>query len=266
MSDSAKNYDYEVYRIRFIHQYIDEIDRFLMYSTEEARKSGLNTDEMIKNNLSDILDIIWSNRIIEPRNDIGDDKIFFETDLQGDMRAFLNTLCETGAVKYKDGEEALIFYNPEVVNGEQETYTLSKLEALKNNKDIKIKWKHMDLMKKLQPLPNVEPTNRYSQYVNCGNFMNWGKQSEQMIHMINYLNGQCKGDIKPAKLIMGSQELFYLDGCSDAYVWAGGICMYGCLNAISNKSAIYSEKIKSLEKAVKKAVASGTRALAQREG
>ncbi|MDR2077375.1 MAG: hypothetical protein LBP39_00205, partial [Rickettsiales bacterium] len=265
MPYSAEDYDFELYRKKFLDQYEDEIDIFLKFSKKDERCREINTKEAKKNDLSEILYIIWSSRAIKPKENIGYDEIFFETDLNGSMAAFLNTLCETGAVKYKYGEDALIFYNPEVdeVRGEKETYTLGKLEYFRKNNVIK----HAKLMKKLQPLANVVPTVRYFHYINCGNFMGWGKQSEQMIHMINYLNGQCKkSGFWPAKLIMGNHELSYLDGNTDGYTGAGGCCIYGPLYSISEESPMYVEKTKSLEKAVKKAVDSGTLVLAHSEG
>ncbi|MDR2077596.1 MAG: hypothetical protein LBP39_01360, partial [Rickettsiales bacterium] len=184
MSDNEKKDPYDLRRQEFIKQFESEIESLL--NPEYGEEYNEQTKNKAIDNLGETFDIIWGSSTIEPKKDIKDNEIFFETDLHGDMRAFLNTLCETGAVKYKDGEDALIFYNPDVAAGEEETYTLDKLANLKTT-DAE---KHIELMKKLQPLANVVPTAKYSQYVNCGDFMDRGKQSEQMIHMINYLNGQ----------------------------------------------------------------------------
>ncbi|MDR2077613.1 MAG: hypothetical protein LBP39_01445 [Rickettsiales bacterium] len=279
MSDNKKSSDYELYVKMCTDQYESAIDRFpyrddpiYSFYDEEENNELKNTEKNklkneVKNNLKEIIDIVWSSRAIEPKKDIGDDEIFFEASIQGNMRAFLNTLCETGAVKYKDGEDALFFYNPEKVEGEQDRYTLGELENLRKNNVAE----HTKLMKKLQPLANVEPTERYSHYINCGDLMDRGKQSEQMIHMINYLGKLCKNkDIEPAKLIMGNHELSYL--CNDdksygSYVdWEnGGNCLYGNFK-INGKKSIYFEKAKSLERAVQKAVASGALILAHSEG
>ncbi|MDR2077456.1 MAG: hypothetical protein LBP39_00645 [Rickettsiales bacterium] len=252
---SDKDNGYELYKERFIDIYESEIARFTDFPPEDERCRSLNSKDIAKNTLIENLDIIWSSRAIKPLQYIGYNDVFFETDLHGDMRAFLNTLCETGAVKYKDGEDALIFYNPEVIRGEQETYTLSKLEALKNSSEAKFKEEYRKLMKKLQPLANVVPTERYSRYINCGDFMDRGKQSEQMIHMIHYLDRQCKKmEMDSAKLIIGNHELYYMDSFSEEYTNGGGCCTCGYLNSISKKSPVYEEKTESLERAVKKAV------------
>ncbi|MDR2077741.1 MAG: metallophosphoesterase, partial [Rickettsiales bacterium] len=264
MSDRAK-YNYKRYKKKFIDQYEDEIARFIEFSKKDEMGNSLNTKDTIENNLGETLDIIWSSRKIKPRDDIADDDIFFETDLHGDMRAFLNTLCETGAVEYKDDEEALIFYNPEVdVDwGEKETYTLNELEFLK----VSNFEEHRKLMRKLQPLANVVPTDSYSHYINCGDFMDRGKQSEQMIHLINYLSRQCEEeDIEPAKLIMGNHELFYLDSSSRSYLFNKGCCICGYLDTIEEESQMYLEKTTSLEKAVQEAVANKALVLAHSEG
>ncbi|MDR2077457.1 MAG: hypothetical protein LBP39_00650 [Rickettsiales bacterium] len=265
MSDNEEN-SYKRYREKFIDQYANEIVRFTQSPTSDQRSRILNSKDIAVSSLGETLDIIWSSRAIEPRKDIEDDDIFFETDLHGDMRAFLSTLCENGAVKYKDGEDALIFYNPDKVGDEQDKYTLGELEALKNSNETKFKEEHEKLMRKLQPLANVEPTERYSRYINCGDFMDRGNQSEQMIHMVNYLYRQCKEQKKePAKLIMGNHELFYLDGYAMGYV-ADGKCIFGHLRSISKQSDIFKEKATSLEKAVKEAVASGALTLAYGQG
>ncbi|MDR2077742.1 MAG: hypothetical protein LBP39_02120, partial [Rickettsiales bacterium] len=126
---------------------------------------------------------------------------------------------------------------------------------------------HRKLMKKLQPLANVVPTERYSHYINCGDFMDRGMQSEQMIYMIHYLDKQCKDmRIKPPTLIMGNHELYYIDSCSDLYVVAKGCCTYGYLSAFKRESPMYLEKTQSMEKAVKEAVANKILTLAHSVG
>ncbi|MDR2077348.1 MAG: hypothetical protein LBP39_00070 [Rickettsiales bacterium] len=251
-----KDDEYKLRRQEFIEQFESEIDRF---SNPKDKREKAAFKKRAEDSLSETFDIIWSSRKVSPYIDrIKDNDTFFETDLNGDMAAFLNTLCDTKAVKYKDGEDALIFYNPDVAAGEEETYTLDKLAYLKTT-DAE---KHKKLMEKLQPLPNVVPTTRYSRYVNCGNFMGRGMQSEQMIHMINYLHGQCKDDIKPAKLIMGNHELSYLDRCPLNYIDEGN-CIYGKL---INKAKPIFKKAESLEKAVKKAVDNGALTLAHSQG
>jgi hypothetical protein len=47
----------------------------------------------------------------EPGNDIEADEIILETDLHGKLSSLLVTLLETGAVKYKEGEDALVFFD-----------------------------------------------------------------------------------------------------------------------------------------------------------
>ncbi|MDR2077435.1 MAG: hypothetical protein LBP39_00535 [Rickettsiales bacterium] len=284
MSDSEENDGYELYRRRFLEQYFFECHKGDVIADLGYLLLDQPGENKVIDNLDENLDIIWSIRLIRPRNDIGNDDIFFETDLHGDMAAFLNTLCETGAVKYKNGEEALIFYNPEKIGEEKDTYTLGELEILKETNVAK----HRELMEKLQPLANVEPTKKYSHYINCGDFMDRGKQSEQMIHMINYLDWQCKKKgIKPAKLIMGNHELCYLDTFSTGYITNKGNCIYGdfdtivkqsnlyltCSNiytGISNTAleihSLYSNKIKSQLKAVKKAVENRALILAHSQG
>ncbi|MDR2077762.1 MAG: hypothetical protein LBP39_02225, partial [Rickettsiales bacterium] len=255
MSDNAENNGYILYREKFLNQ----------YKSVSERLEGFT--EKVENSLNKILYIIWSSRAIRPKNNIGDDEIFFETNLHGDMIAFLNTLCETGAVEYKAGEDALIFFDPETGAEEKKyTYTLDELDKLRE-KDIA---GHIELMKRLQPLANVEPTKIYSRYINCGGFVNrQGRQSEQMIHMIDYLDRRCKAnenEITPPKLIMGHQELFYLDGCSVGYSRGGGSCIYGLFSSIPKGSNVYSEKTTSLERAVQKAVDRGILTLAHSEG
>ncbi|MDR2077458.1 MAG: hypothetical protein LBP39_00655, partial [Rickettsiales bacterium] len=141
MSDNEENSSYELYRRKFVEQYLDEISIVANSTIENYRYEYVGN--IIANNLIENLDIIWSSRMIKQMDNIGNNDIFFETDLHGDMRAFLHTLCETGAIKYKDGEDALIFYNPEMTRLEREIYTLDELEILKSDDIVK----HAKLMR-----------------------------------------------------------------------------------------------------------------------
>ncbi|MDR2778209.1 MAG: hypothetical protein LBB13_01770, partial [Rickettsiales bacterium] len=282
MAEKRSEFLYISYQKRLINLFGSAVDGYLeeerkafeqlllqygagVLSEEEKQQALFNVlveKYNIESSLKETIDIIWSSRNIEPRGDIKDDDLIFETDLHGDMRAFLNTLLESGAVQFVEKEDPLIFYNPEQLSEEKNKYNLEELEGLM----VRDPEKHRELMKKLQPLANVKPTKRYSQYVNCGDFLDRGKQTEQMIHLINYLDEQCKKNgIEPAKLTEGNHELLYIDDMNEGISKNAGNCIYGFYENIREK-VFSTEKIKSMKKAVEKAIANKTLSLAYSKG
>ncbi|MDR2778147.1 MAG: hypothetical protein LBB13_01395, partial [Rickettsiales bacterium] len=109
MAEQFKDEKYELYCKEIIDQYDSEIDRCVepnqppsreseakeqqkeriekeRKEADEKKSKNINT---IKNNIKETIDVIWSSRNIKPRDGIGNDDLIFETDLHGDMRAFL---------------------------------------------------------------------------------------------------------------------------------------------------------------------------------
>ncbi|MDR2777525.1 MAG: metallophosphoesterase, partial [Rickettsiales bacterium] len=166
-----------------------------------------NNRERIKERIRHLIRIVFACSDIEkPKDDLPKGTVIFETDLHGDLTAFLCTLLENGMVKFNEANPTgIILYDPI----EKKEYKLDELENLKKTN----KSEFDNLIERIQILPDITPTETYSQYINCGDFVDRGEQSEQMAYMIPFLSIRYKGKFndKPLpKLIVGNHENFYL--------------------------------------------------------
>ncbi|GHU26907.1 hypothetical protein FACS1894152_2510 [Bacilli bacterium] len=250
-------------------------------SIEEAVALENNDDNrnrargIIANNIGESLEVIASNLYITPIEGSGIESghIAVETDLHGDMNAFLNTLLKAGMVEFnKNNPTGVIFYDPQ----NKKSYTLEELEAEKTRIGTEGQ-NFTELMNRIQIFPDIAPTPKYSQYVNCGDFLDRGKQSEQMIHLINYLGDQCDDRcILRPKLIVGNHEGFYIDFLKDKERFStmlenGAKTLFSYNIQRDKQTCIKSEglvfkKLKAMSDATRKAVEDGTLALAHNEG
>jgi hypothetical protein len=112
------------------------------------------------------------------------DTVIFETDLHGDLLVFLYTLLKNGMTEFdRNNKTRIIFYN----SSEHKEYTLEKLENYrKDSSAVDVKNKNRILY--AQILPDVIPTKIYGQYINCGDFVDRGEQTEQVAYMIPFLS------------------------------------------------------------------------------
>jgi hypothetical protein len=183
--------------------YGDDMDIF----SPEVRILGVDTRERKRNRLGELLRIIIANLDTRPIEYSPSEGVsIFETDLHGDLNVFLYTLLRAGLAKFNGQNPiGIIFYDPSDGN----EYTLDTLLKWSRENDglEKVPQK---LMQRLQLLPDLKPTGIYSRYINCGDLVDAGGQSLQLIHLVTLLNKRCRDNgISAPKILLGNHENFY---------------------------------------------------------
>ncbi|MDR1425370.1 MAG: hypothetical protein LBI70_00015 [Rickettsiales bacterium] len=184
--------------------------RNLFQTAVEVNNKDSNKRNEVYQKINDLTDIIVDGKGIEPDKVVQGGELVFETDLHGDMRALLNTLCRNGMVKYDPAyPNGIVFCDP--VGGKE--YTLKELETKRENSAAEV---FRELMDRIQMLPAIEPTVEFKNYINCGDFVDRGKQSEQMIPLVIRLCKKFKeyfpGSKEGPTILMGNHENVYIDG------------------------------------------------------
>jgi hypothetical protein len=101
---------------------------------------------------------------------------------------------------------------------------LLEVEIKKKSNELKTKNKIdcRNILSRIQILPNIEPIKNYSQYINGGDYVDRGRQSETVINMFAYLHRQCiDNNISPPKLVLGNHEVFYMTNDLDLAIFNG---------------------------------------------
>ncbi|MDR2778538.1 MAG: hypothetical protein LBB13_03520 [Rickettsiales bacterium] len=191
-------------KIKELQNEMEYCSEFIEQLSEFRKQLRMNSNEISENTAEELFYAIYGNRLVKPDNSLGSNKIIIGTGENGSMREFLRTLLTAGAIKYVENEDPLIFYDFEA----KKKYTIQNLKNLQKQNSVE----HEKLVKKLQLVANVIPTEKYSSYVNCGNFLNSQGQRGQIINQVTYLDAKCKEiGINPAKLLMGNKGLSSLD-------------------------------------------------------
>ncbi|MDR1425945.1 MAG: metallophosphoesterase [Rickettsiales bacterium] len=231
--------------------------RNLFQPAVEANNTSYGNREGVKQKINKLIDIIVSGKTIELDNVAEEGELVFETDLHGDMGAFLNTLLKNGMVEYDtNNPTGIVFCDPQ----ENKEYTLEELEA---KKKISPSREFTDLMNRVQMLPAVEPTEKFKNYINCGDFVDRGKQSEQMIPLVMRLCKKFKDSFPNSEegpiILRGNHEGFYADGDSRNALGNGGNFLLVAENSTDSEN---DEKFRTIASLTRKAIYDETLKLA----
>ncbi|MDR1426077.1 MAG: metallophosphoesterase [Rickettsiales bacterium] len=223
----------------------------------EANNKGSEDRKKVNEKIDTLADIIFSGQTTEPDSKAQKNDFVFETDLHGDMKAFLDTLLKNGMVEYNPkNPTGIVFCDPQ---GNEE-YTLGDLEA---EKDKLSSEEFTELMDRIQMLPDVVPTEKFKNYINCGDFLDRGGQSEQMIPLVTRLCRKFKGQFPDSRMptfLTGNHEVFYVDSDKENAIENGGNFLLALDEEQKNK------KFKATASLVRKAVYDGTLKLASSKG
>ncbi|MDR1426075.1 MAG: metallophosphoesterase [Rickettsiales bacterium] len=236
--------------------------RDLFESAVEVNNEDSEDRKKVNEKIDTLTDIIISCQVIRPDGKAKENEFVFETDLHGDMRAFLDTLLKNGMVEYDSSNlTGIVFCDP---NGDLE-YTLEELEDKKKTLSIEA---FTELMDRIQMLPAVVPTEKFKNYINCGDFLDRGEQSEQMIPLVTRLckkfGEEFKNSEKGPTILMGNHEVFYVDRNENgAFENSGNFLLIATPTIYDTKTI---EKFKTITSLTRKAVYDGTLKLASSKG
>ncbi|MDR2777595.1 MAG: hypothetical protein LBB24_02395 [Rickettsiales bacterium] len=234
--------------------------------TERLRTASV---EQIETRITSLVYVILGCLTIKPEKSsgLGPEEFVFETDVHGDLAALLNTLLRTGMVAF-DGENpvGMVFYDP--LEGRE--YSLGDLEVCRKGIG---EASFIELMRRVQLLPSVIPTEKYGRYINCGDFSDGAQQSEQTIFLILRL-GQMYSEQFPEspspRIIVGNHENFYIMG-SESSILDAIMCKNHTFSTDYNTSAEgisanSREKFRVIVEAIRAAVKGGSLCLVHRIG
>ncbi|MDR2077767.1 MAG: hypothetical protein LBP39_02250, partial [Rickettsiales bacterium] len=193
----------EIFLDRIMSIYGENVDIF----SPTTREENLTVEECKRNRMGELIKIIFANLDTRPIKLPFDGEItIFETDLHGDLSAFLYTILTTGMAKFSEKNPiGIIFYDP--FSGFD--YTIERILTM-SVENAGSKELSEICMRGLQLLPDLVPTYKYSKYVNCGDFVDSGRQSLQLLYLIDLLDRRCRdGGILTHYILMGNHVNFY---------------------------------------------------------
>ncbi|MDR2777374.1 MAG: hypothetical protein LBB24_01220, partial [Rickettsiales bacterium] len=270
-------------KVRSLEELEDRVLALYESTIEECYAGPRNEDkeswEEIEGRIRGVVRAIVGSRHIEQKGKLGPNDLVFETDLHGDLVAFLNTVLSTGLVKFnEDNPLGIVFYDP-LTDQEYDLHTFEKhVASLGRDRSI-------ELMRRIQLLPDVAPTEDFGKYINCGDILDRGQQSEQLLYLIRRL---CGGYSKKypensaPTIIIGNHEGLliipdYDNSLTVALISAGGknganhifssikyIYGYCCDSDIKKQNCAL--KFRDMGMAVRTAIDSGEFTLAHRVG
>ncbi|MDR1494796.1 MAG: hypothetical protein LBI29_02025 [Rickettsiales bacterium] len=205
-----------LYNPSFLLYCADDFCDSLRSRSKEDKDLARNRNlEEVENRLRLLIYMIVGSLATKPRKDLESDlsvnSVVVESDLHGDISAFFFTLLRNGMVEFnRSNPIGIIFLDPV----EKKEYTLEKLEKRREEFERKFDGKEFaSLMFHMQLLPDVIPTERYGRYINCGDFVDRGQQSEQMVFLIRRLYrlySNLFGDYLIPRILIGNHENFYI--------------------------------------------------------
>ncbi|MDR2777824.1 MAG: hypothetical protein LBB24_03585, partial [Rickettsiales bacterium] len=256
------------------------IDGLVRRSEASENLERIEIEERIKS----LVHIMVAALTIRPSNDLElDDSsgVVLETDLHGDLMALMDTLLTSGMAKFNvNNPIGIIFFDP-IGNRE---YDLDSLEELRRNleklngglEEPDGSYKTFSgLMECIQMLPAIVPTEKYGRYINCGDFLDRGEQSEQVFFLIQHLGEIYREkfpDLPGPKIIIGNHENFYIPETTGLEIKNAIIC--GAKHMFSTKynttieylSTKSRQRFAMFSEAIRTAIDNGTLCLAHSVG
>ncbi|MDR1494785.1 MAG: hypothetical protein LBI29_01970, partial [Rickettsiales bacterium] len=255
--------------------YIDDLSRGIKFDAckfdacDIPRKTvTASCLEQIEIRITNLIKIIIGSRTIKPKENLksilGSNDIVLESDLHGDLMAFLHTLLSNDMVKFRENNPTgIVFWDPV----DNEDYSVENLEEkMKNSGESEL----CSLLSRIQPLPDIIPTEIFGRYINCGDFVDRGEQTEQILFLIGRLHRTYKKqfpNFPTPKMIVGNHENFYIEG-SKISIQNAIFCDANHLFSTSENTSVYAtskcsqHKIILMIRATRAAVKSGELCLA----